>query len=126
MDMTIQGWTLLFSAVAVGTLYMIPLCFAPLFFASLAGWRIAEHDELAVYFGRCLGALIAVLVGIALYAVFVPMYQPLAMVTTTAACATMVVVHGVGMVQRRQPHFESIEGGMWLVATVVLGWISGA
>lgn len=124
--MSIQGWALLVAAVAVGTLYMLPLCFAPLFFASIAGWRIADHDELAVYFGRCLGALIAVLVGLALYAVFVPMYQPVAMATTTGACALMVIVHGVGALENKQPRFETFEGGVWLIATLVFGWIGSA
>ena len=40
--------------------FALPIFIAPLRWARLMGWTIPEHEHLAIYFGRCLGAFILV------------------------------------------------------------------
>ena len=47
--------------VATTPVFAIPICFAPLRWAKLKMWRLPEDRNLAVYFGRCLGAFILVI-----------------------------------------------------------------
>ena len=39
--------------------FALPIFVAPIAWARLMRWRIPEHQHLAIYFGRCLGAFIA-------------------------------------------------------------------
>ena len=41
--------------------FALPIFVAPITWARLMGWTIPEHQHLAIYFGRCLGAFILVI-----------------------------------------------------------------
>jgi hypothetical protein len=66
-DWMIGVWThhaqtfLLVLAALTPVLFSIPIAFAPLQWARLVGWRIPESRDLALYFGRCLGAFALIL-----------------------------------------------------------------
>jgi hypothetical protein len=104
----------LLAVVAVTTpVFALPLFLVPLAWARRFGWRIPEHTDLAVYFGRCLGAFVLVLELMMLRAgltgaYIVPIYQML-----IAIAAFMVVVHIWGAVKRIQPLSETLEIGMY-------------
>ena len=104
----------LLAVVAVTTpVFALPLFLVPLAWARGFGWRIPEHTDLAVYFGRCLGAFVLVLELMMLRAgltgaYIVPIYQML-----IAIAAFMVVVHIWGAVKRIQPLSETLEIGMY-------------
>jgi hypothetical protein len=122
--MTFEGIALLCAAVGVGALFALPLAISPLPWARRLGWHVPERSDLALYFGRCLGAVIAVLVGLSAYAAFHPPVQPVALAVTAAATALMVPVHVVGFFQKRQPLFETVETFGWLGATLFYGWLT--
>ena len=41
--------------------FALPMLFVPIKFAQVLRWQIPEHEHLAIYFGRCLGGLAAVI-----------------------------------------------------------------
>jgi hypothetical protein len=103
--------------VGVGTvlLFGAPMVIAPLRWAAMLGWAMPSPRDLAVYFGRCLGAVICVL-GVAAYhasrhAELMPFFFDMLAGCTTA----MVLVHVWGAVRRIQPPAETWEIGYWLV-----------
>ena len=41
--------------------FALPIFLVPLRWARVLGWRVPEHTDLAVYFGRCLGAFVLII-----------------------------------------------------------------
>jgi hypothetical protein len=109
--------------VAVTTLaFALPIFLVPLRWARVFQWRIPGDTDLAVYFGRCLGAFILIVEALMLRAglsgeglVFI--YQQLLAIATL-----MVIVHIWGALQRIQPWTETLEigmyGGMFVLAAL--------
>lgn len=105
---------LLVLTLATTLVFALPIFCIPLTWARLMGWRIPTHTDLAVYFGRCLGAFIlileammlrAALSGEAIHAVFEMLL---------AVAVMMVVVHVYGALRRIQPLSETLEIGFYL------------
>ena len=105
----------------------LPILLVPLAWARRFGWTIPEHTDLAVYFGRGLGALAvtinlltlrAALTGVAL----VPAFE-----VTLVVSLLMVVVHVYGALRRVQPLSETVEIGFWAaIALLALAcWPAG-
>lgn len=100
-------------------LFSIPIAIAPLFWARLVGWTIPLERDLAVYFGRCLGAFALILNFFMLRAgltgeALTPTFEFIAMVW-----GTMIVVHIVGAIQRVQPIAETLEIGFWIALALL-------
>ena len=99
---------------AVTTLvFALPIFLVPLRWARLFQWRLPQDTDLAVYFGRCLGAFILIVEALMLRAGLTGeglsfIYQQL-----LAIAALMVAVHIWGAVQRIQPWTETAEIGMY-------------
>jgi hypothetical protein len=55
-----QQYLLIFS-LSTAILFSLPLFLVPVYWARMMRWTIPEHTDLAVYFGRCLGALALVI-----------------------------------------------------------------
>ena len=55
-----QAWLLTLFAVTM-PVFALPIFFVPLAWARVFRWRIPQDTDLAVYFGRCLGAFILVI-----------------------------------------------------------------
>lgn len=93
--------------------FALPIFLVPLTWARWFGWRIPQERDLAIYFGRCLGAFVLVLEALMLRAglngeglLFV--YQAL-----LGVAALMVIVHIWGALLRIQPISETLEIGMY-------------
>lgn len=113
-----QTFLLALGALTI-VLFSIPIAFAPLFWARLVGWDIPEKRDLAIYFGRCLGAFALILNFFMLRAGLTgegvrPTYEFMAMVW-----AFMIVVHIVGAIQRVQPIVETLEIGFWILLALM-------
>ena len=104
------------SAVA----FAIPLFLMPLTWARWFRWRLPEDTDLALYFGRCLGAVALVVAGLSLRAGLTGENLEIMFQILIASATLMVIVHIVGAIQRVQPMTETIEIGFWL-AMAVLG-----
>lgn len=122
---TVHAQTYLLALAVVTTLvFALPITLWPLTWARLMGWKLPEHTDLAVYFGRCLGAFILIvealmfragLTGEALHATF----EVLA-----AVAVLMVLVHIYGAIKHIQPLSETLEIGMYsgMLALTLLFW----
>jgi hypothetical protein len=95
------------------------MLFWPLRWAAVLGWRIPEHTHLAIYFGRCLGAVICVLGGFAFRVAAEPALQPFFFDLLLGSFALMVAVHVYGALKRIQPISETYEIGYWLLLFVL-------
>jgi hypothetical protein len=104
--------------------FALPIFSIPLVWARLMGWTLPTHTDLAVYFGRCLGAFIlileammlrAALTGEAIHAVFEMLL---------AVAVMMIVVHVYGALRRIQPLSETLEIGFYvgLLVLTLLFW----
>lgn len=104
--------------------FALPIFSIPLVWARLMGWTLPMHTDLAVYFGRCLGAFIlileammlrAALTGEAIHAVFEMLL---------AVAVMMIVVHVYGALRRIQPLSETLEIGFYvgLLVLTLLFW----
>lgn len=77
-------------------------------------WTIPEHTDLAVYFGRCLGALALVINFIVAQAAISGEGVAIIFQGLNVLLALMVGLHIYGAVKRIQPITETLEIGFWL------------
>lgn len=105
---------LYFLSVFTLVLFGIPLCFWPIKWAKILKWEIPEQQHLAIYFGRCLGAVICVLAYFAFKAGQNPIIQPFYFNLLLANFAAMTGVHIYGAIRKIQPITESIEIIYWV------------
>jgi predicted transporter len=89
----------------------------------LLGWRIPSHTDLAVYFGRCLGAIALVLNVAAARAGLAGVAVAEIMAIIFLIAVLMVFVHAWGAIRKIQPIMETIEIGFWaLIALAALAF----
>jgi len=93
--------------------FALPIFLAPLTWARRLGWRIPEHTDLAVYFGRCLGAFILIVELLMLRAGLTGTGLVFTFQVLIAVAALMTIVHVWGALQRIQPISETLEIGMY-------------
>ena len=106
--------TFLLVVMAVTTLvFALPIFLVPLRWARMLGWKIPEHTDLAIYFGRCLGAFVLIVEALMLRAGFTGEGLLFTYQVIAAVSAMMVLVHIWGAVQRIQPILETLEIGMY-------------
>lgn len=104
---------LLLLMTATTALFALPIFLAPLKWARWFGWTIPQQTDLAVYFGRCLGAFILIVELLMLQAVLNGTGLVLTFQILLAVATLMIVVHAWGAVQRIQPISETLEIGMY-------------
>lgn len=104
---------LLVLSIATTLVFALPIFLVPLLWSRVMQWTLPEHTDLAVYFGRCLGAFILIVEGLMLRAALTGE----ALVTTfevlAAVALLMVVVHIYGALRRIQPWTETLETGFY-------------
>lgn len=100
---------LLTVTIATTLIAALPIFLAPLKVARSLGWTMPEHTDLALYYGRCLGAFVLILEAFWLHASLTGADLWLAFETAAAASGVMVLVHIVGWAQKVQPLSETIE-----------------
>jgi hypothetical protein len=106
--------TYLLFLMAVTTLaFALPIFLAPLKWARWFGWKIPQETDLAVYFGRCLGAFILIVELLMLRAAVTGTGLVFTFQVLLAVAAFMIVVHVWGAVLRIQPISETLEIGMY-------------
>ncbi len=100
-------------AVLVTLAFSIPICLAPLSWARMFRWQVDAQPNLALYFGRCLGAVALVLSWAAWHAAVTPALQPFYFTMFISITALMALVHLVGAIQKVQPWTETAEIPFW-------------
>lgn len=108
--------------IAVVTLisFSIPLLIAPLAWARTFRWTVDTKSDLALYFGRCLGAVALVLSCAAWHVAMHRELQPFFYTMLIVIYALLTAIHVVGALQKVQPWTETAEIPFW-GALVVLG-----
>lgn len=104
---------LLVLAAVTTVVFALPIFVVPLTWARWFTWTLPAETDLAVYFGRCLGAFVLVIEVMLVRAglggeglTFI--FQILIMIA-----AMMVLVHVWGALLRIQPFIETLEIGMY-------------
>lgn len=95
--------------VLVMVVFGLPMLVAPMTWGRMIGFRLPEHTDLAVYFGRSLGVALS---GLSLAAFGASTYAPAQGVVMDALILTAglyVLVHIYGAVMRIQPLIETLE-----------------
>ena len=100
--------TIVTTLVFAGPIFLIPLTWARWF-----QWRVPEHTDLAVYFGRCLGAFILIVEALMLRAALSGEGIEFTFQVLLGVAGFMVVVHIWGAIQRIQPWTETAEIAMY-------------
>ena len=107
-----QGYLLVLMAVTTVT-FALPLFIAPLAWARLFHWRLPGETDLAVYFGRCLGAFVLIVDAVMLRAGATGEGLGFTFQVLLAVATLMIVVHVWGALQRIQPITETLEVCMY-------------
>lgn len=99
--------------------FSLLLFFKPLVWAKMLLWRVPEDTDLAIYFGRCLGAFALVTNAMFLQAAVTGMGALVMLQFFSLFCVLMIVVHIWGAVVRIQPITETLETGFWVLILVL-------
>ena len=95
--------------VLVMVVFGLPMLFAPMAWGRMIGFRLPEHTDLAVYFGRSLGVALS---GLALASYGASTYAPAQGVVMDGLILTAglyVLTHIHGALMRIQPMIETLE-----------------
>ena len=104
--------------------FALPIFLAPIAWARMMGWTIPEHQHLAIYFGRCLGAFILVVEVTMLRSSTTGTSFSYAFDILFVVFSLMFVVHVYGALKRIQPLSETLEIGFYvgLLVLTLLFW----
>ncbi len=100
---------LLVLASITSLVFALPLLLVPLTWARLMQWKIPEDTDLAVYFGRCLGAFVVGVDLMGFLGAFYPQRQQAIFEVLYFVSISMIMVHVYGAWRRIQPMTETIE-----------------
>lgn len=109
-----QTYLLIF-CILTSLFFALPIFFKPLLWAKLMLWKIPEETDLAVYFGRCLGAFICIVEFIILRAALTGEGLIFAFEVMIAVFIFMLIVHIYGAIKKIQPITETLENILWAV-----------
>lgn len=115
----VQTFLLVFGVIA-GLTFSLPIFLMPITWAKAFRWNIPDDTDLAVYFGRCLGAVIVVINLFVIRAGITGEGVEWLLPLLVLIFAGMTIVHVWGAVQRIQPITETVEIAFWL-ALLALG-----
>ncbi|MBI5920227.1 MAG: hypothetical protein HY847_01110 [Betaproteobacteria bacterium] len=96
--------------------FALPIFLMPLTWARWLRWRLPKEPDghdLAVYFGRCLGAFVLIVELLMMRAAISGEGLIYTFQVLIAVAVFMVIVHVQGAVQRIQPMTETLEIGMY-------------
>jgi hypothetical protein len=102
--------------------FAIPLFVDPIWWAERFGWETDGPRDLAVYFGRCLGAVATAIALVALRASRDPKSHRGIFDLLAISAVLLAVVHLRGTIEDSQPLVEHIETGMYAVFAAAAWW----
>jgi hypothetical protein len=106
-------------AISLFVSFCVPMILVPMKWAKVLQWTIPDHNHLAVYFGRCLGGMAAILALFGWRATTEPGVLPFFFDLLIWIYLALALVHVWGALKRIQPITETIEIGFW-VGLIVL------
>ena len=113
------SWYLWLAATTFAVVFAVPLLVAPLRWAKLFRWQVPADNELARYFGQCLGAAaIGIVVGI-MRAAPHPAAHPVIFEVLMVTGTLLTIIHVVGAFRRKWPWTETAEIPFWAAAAAI-------
>ncbi len=109
-------WTLM---VLTTLFFALPLFLIPIQWGRMMQWEIPQETHLAIYFGRCLGALLLVIGCMALRALITGKGLSYIFDILFLVYIFMFFVHIYGALRRIQPITETLEIGFWVLLFVL-------
>jgi hypothetical protein len=115
---------LLVLAIVTTLVFALPIFAVPLTWSRLMLWKVPEDTDLAVYFGRCLGAFILIIEAMMFRAALTGEAIHVTFELLAAVAVMMIVVHVYGAFKRIQPITETLEIGFYvgLLILTLLFW----
>jgi hypothetical protein len=115
---------LLVLAIVTTLVFALPIFAVPLTWSRLMLWKVPEDTDLAVYFGRCLGAFILIIEAMMFRAALTGEAMHVTFELLAAVAVMMIVVHVYGAFKRIQPITETLEIGFYvgLLILTLLFW----
>jgi hypothetical protein len=102
--------------------FAIPLFVDPIWWAERFGWETDGSRDLAVYFGRCLGAIALAVVVVALRASRDPASHRAIFDVLAIGGLLLAIAHLRGTIEDSQPFVEHLETGMYAVFAAAAWW----
>ena len=116
------SWFLWLTAALFLVVYALPLLLCPFAWARVFLWKVNDQDELALYFGRCLGAVaLAIVIVLARVAPTASVHGIIFDLVGLAG-ALLAAVHVYGALRRQQPWTETVEIVLY-VGAAVAAWV---
>lgn len=113
------SWFLLIAPTLFLIVYALPIFLAPFRWARLFGWTVNERDDLALYYGRCLGALAIAVCAACYRAAPHPRDSAILFELLAVAGVLLAGAHLWGALEKRQPWIETVEILLYLGLTVL-------
>jgi hypothetical protein len=110
-------WFLWIAGAVYLVVYALPLLLAPVVWARWFRWSIPADRDLAVYLGRCVGALAVAMIALTFRAATRPELRPIAFELIALVSALLTLVHVWGALRREQPWTEHVEIAIYLGIT---------
>jgi len=93
--------------------FALPMLVVPITFGRVLRWQIPDHTHLAIYFGRCLGGIAAVIAAFGFKVAGSPSLQPFFFQLAIAIFCMLTAIHIYGGIRKIQPITETIEIIFW-------------
>ena len=106
-------------AVLTAVAFSIPISLAPLAWARTFRWTVDAQPHLALYFGRCLGAVALVVSWAAWHSAAHPELQPFYFQILIGVTGLVGIAHVAGAAQKVQPWTETAEIPFWCGLSVL-------
>jgi len=117
------SWFLWIAPGAFLIFYAIPLLLWPLTWARWFRWRTEGAEHLAIYLGRCTGALALVVIAACFRAAPSPRTYSIVLEMLAAAGLLLTGVHLYGALRRMQPWTEDAEIVLYAAVGGVALWL---
>jgi hypothetical protein len=117
------SWFLWIAPTGFLIFYAIPLLLWPLTWARWFRWRTEGAENLAIYLGRCTGALAVVVIAACFRAAPSPRAYPIVLEILAAAGLLLTGVHAYGAWRRIQPWTEDVETLLYALVGGVALWL---
>jgi len=110
---------LIVAGVAILAAFGIPLLIVPIHWARALRWQTLHADNLTVFLGRSLGAVLIVLAVFAFKATGSPATQPFFFDLLLWMLALMGLLHMYGAITKTQPITETVEIALWVILFIL-------
>lgn len=113
------SWYLWLSGATFAVVFVVPLFVVPLRWATVFRWHVPADNELARYFGSCLGAAGIGIVAAMIRAAPNPAAHPVVFEILIVAGTLLTIVHVVGAFRRNWPWTETAEIPFWAASAII-------